>query len=297
MRVTEQQLYNSSTLQIVKGWERLAKVQEQISSGRRISKPSDDPLAAATIGALDESLRKIKDCDSARNTANMLMQGAESALGQAVDMFIRVREMAVQANNGAFGSTGRIGLALELRELKKQLVSLSNTETQDRYVFAGFNSATAPFQADGTFGGDENELSLEISPNLQVKATLNGSAIFNGVVAGVQQGENLFDVLESFATALDLNDTAAIGVMLPQIDRAFAQVNRYRTEAGNRQQTLELASGYNANLKLDTTKNKGYNQDTDVVGASMELALAQQALQASMATIPKMLAQSIIDRL
>ncbi len=163
MRVTDQQMYQSISRQVAQRWEQLAKIQEQVASGKRINKPSDDPNAADRVGAMEATLCKLTDCQRASTAAKNLVEITESTLGEASGLLMRAKELAVQAANENYDAGDRSQMALEVRALFDQLQTLGNTEVGGRYIFAGFINDTPPFQADGSYVGDGGIPELEVS--------------------------------------------------------------------------------------------------------------------------------------
>ncbi len=293
MRVTDQQMFSTLTWRINRNWERLEKVQDQIASGQKINKPSDDPVSSARTGILDETLSRLDDMDRTADKASGFLEATEGALGQVSDLLIRARELAVQGASDGYDAQDRDDMAIEVRAMFDQLVALGNLDVNGRYVFAGFLSDQPAFQADGTYNGDSNELELRVSPGLQVKATLAGGQVF-GAAGG---GTDIFAVLDGLATALETDNTANIQNALDGLDTSLTQINSARSLVGSRLDSVQLAKGWNDRLRTGAKTQRADVRDLDLGKASMELAMAQQALQATLASTPRMMAQSLLNYL
>jgi flagellar hook-associated protein 3 FlgL len=162
-----------------------------------------------------------------------------------------------------------------------------------RSVFAGYLTDQPAFQAGGVYQGDQGELQLEVAPGLRVAATLRGDEVFSGAGGGV----DLFVALDGLADALEANDTAGIRASLTDLDGGLEQINHSRARLGAGLDSLELAQAWCARVSENTQVDRARLRDSDLSKVTMELALARQALEAAMATVPKLTSLSLLDRL
>ncbi len=293
MRVTDQQMFSALTWRINRNWQHLEKVQDQIASGQQINKPSDDPVSSSRTGVLDETISHLDNMDRSADQASGYLEAIEGTLGQVSDLLIRARELAVQGASDENDAQARADIALEIRSMFDQLVSLGNLDVGGRHVFAGFLSDQPAFASDGSYNGDSNELEIRVSPGLQVKATVAGDRVFGGAGGGV----DIFSVLDGLATALETDDTVNIQNSLDGLDAGLSQINSERALAGSRLDSVQLAKGWNDRLRTGAKAQRADIRDLDLSKASIELAMAQQALQATMASTPRMMAQSLLNYL
>jgi flagellar hook-associated protein 3 FlgL len=168
---------------------RIVDTQTQVSSGRRINKPSDDPVASARIAELDASLSRLDQYQSNSVVARNQLGLEEEALGSTIDNLQRVRELAVQANNSTLSEGDRKVVARELRERVEALRSLANTtDANGRYLFAGYREATEPFTVSPTgavvYNGDQGQRTLQVGQTRFVAISDSGSEIFEKISTG-----------------------------------------------------------------------------------------------------------------
>lgn len=189
MRIGTYQMQQRAVNAMLEQQASLAKTQQQVSTGRRLVSPADDPAAAAQ--ALDlERLRATlgqyrKNADMARNRLGL----EENALASAEDVLQRLRELAVQGNGGTLTSADRTQIAREVRELLHQLVTHANTrDANGEFLFAGYNARTQPFteSASGTvsYAGDAGSRYLQISATRQVAVGDSGHDVFRAIRNG-----------------------------------------------------------------------------------------------------------------
>lgn len=183
MRISTLQQFNSGVRSILDNQESTTKTQQQISTGRRVLTPADDPIASTRILQLqqDISLREQyqKNITAARNRQNL----EETTLASVTENIARIRELTVNAGNGSMTFEDRTYIAAEIEERLDAVVDLMNTkDASNTYIFAGFKGETLPFQertgGGFTYEGDDGERFLEISNSTQVQTNDSGKNLF-----------------------------------------------------------------------------------------------------------------------
>ena len=183
MRISTMQQFNSGVRSILSNQESTTKTQQQISTGRRVLTPADDPIASTRILQLqqDISLRNQfeENVTAARNRQNL----EESILSSVEENLTAIRTLTVSAGNGSTTNEDRTYIAYEIEERLDALVSLMNTkDASNTYIFAGFKGETLPFQPrDGggyIYEGDDGERNLDISNSTSVQTNDSGKELF-----------------------------------------------------------------------------------------------------------------------
>jgi len=200
MRVSTGMIYDSGLASIQTRTSSLLNVQQQLSTGRRILKPSDDPVAAARALEVTQSLAANKAQAETRNNVKSAVGIADAQLQSATDLLTRVRELTVQAGNAALSSPDRRSIALELRQRFDELVAIANAKDGiGNSLFGGFQVGNKPFAGSVENGvrylGDEGVRMLQVSSARQMGISQSGNDIFmripsgNGVFATATQNE------------------------------------------------------------------------------------------------------------
>lgn len=299
MRVANQSLSTQVQDTLQQALRRLTESQEQIASGKRINRLSDDAFGAVRsldLKSLDASLAQYqKNIDAALPVLNQ----TDSVLGQVGDVLARAKEIAVAMANGTMSAADRASAAAEVHELSARLLSLGNFRFDNRYVFAGFANGTAPFTpvvGGATYNGDSGVINIQANRSTSVALNLAGDAVFQG--AGVAGGVDLFDTLSDLETALSANDVSGANGITTQIGRlggALDQVSAFRAEIGARIETLNTAhQGIDA-MQLKTTEMRSNIEDVDVLKAYSDFARLQQAFQSALASSAQVIQPSILD--
>lgn len=166
----------------------LGHTQRQISSGRRILTPSDDPIASSRALQLRESLGRLEQFDRNANIATNRLSQEESALNSVNNVLQRVRELSLQANNATQSNETRKLIAIEIREQLDQLVQLANQKDgSGSHLFAGNLKDAAPVARMGSsfsYNGDQGQRYIQIGEGRQVVDGDSGAAVFFGIRSG-----------------------------------------------------------------------------------------------------------------
>jgi len=188
MRVSTSGAYASGLSAMQRLQAALDQTQRQISSGRRILTPSDDPLAAARALEIRESIGRLEQFDRNANVAANRLGQEESALGSVNNVLQRVRELALQANNATQTNESRRMIAVEMRQNLDQLVQIANQKDGNgSYLFSGNLESTTPVTRTGAafaYNGDQGQRYIQIGEGRQVADGDSGAAIFFGIRNG-----------------------------------------------------------------------------------------------------------------
>ena len=186
MRISTLQAFNNGVAGIQRNYSNATRTQEQISTGNRILTPADDPVASVRLLQLEQQQNVLSQYNSNLTAAKNSLTQEEVTLNSVNTVLQRVRELAVQAGNGALDPQDRKAIAAELGEREDELLSLMNTRNaRGEYLFSGFQGKTQPFvrAADGSYSyqGDEGQRKLQIASSLGIPISDNGKSIFQNV--------------------------------------------------------------------------------------------------------------------
>ncbi len=198
MRISTIQAFNNGVQGLQRNYANATRTQEQISTGNRILTPADDPVASVRLLQLEQQQNVLTQYNDNLTAAKNSLSQEEVTLNSVNTILQRVRELAVQAGNGALSQSDRQSIAAELGERENELLSLMNSRNaRGEYLFAGFQGKTQPFvrQGDGSYSyvGDEGQRQLQVASSLSLAMSDNGKKIFENVTN---------------AGRLSLNDTA-----------------------------------------------------------------------------------------
>jgi flagellar hook-associated protein 3 FlgL len=266
----------------------LAKYQHQLASGKRVSRPSDDPVAIVHSLRLRSDLGDIeqfaKNVDHALSWLNL----TDTALSQAGDILQRARELAVYGANGTLPQGSRDALAEEVQQLFDQLVQVGNTTYAGQYIFAGTETKTAPFKADGTFGGNAGAKETEIGTNQNLQYNVTGDVVF--------KQPDAFRALEDLITHLKAGATDQISSAdIAALDQVIDHLLAVRAEVGARVNRLEMTKSRLDDANINFTDLLAKVEDVDVAQTIMELKNQENVYRAALATGARIIQPTLVD--
>lgn len=186
MRISTQQIFDSGLQNMQDVTKQLKNTQEQLSSGKRVNNPSDDPVAAARILQLNQNLAQSGQYQTSIKLATNQLSQEDATLSSVGDTLTSIRSLVVQAGNGSLNSSDLKDIAGQLSQNLNQLVGLANTkDSSGEYVFSGFQGTKQPFIQDATgnwvYQGDQGQRSLEIDTGVKVAVNDSGDSVFVNV--------------------------------------------------------------------------------------------------------------------
>ncbi len=188
MRVSTMSTYLNGLTSMQRLQSALDQTQRQISSGRRILVPSDDPIASARALEMREAIARLQQFDRNAGIAQNRLAQEESALASVNDVLQRIRELAIQANNATQSDESRSAIAVEMRQLLDGLVQIANQKDGNgRYMFAGLSEDTQPVTQTGgvfSYNGDQGQRLIQIGESRQLPDGNSGDAVFFRIRAG-----------------------------------------------------------------------------------------------------------------
>ncbi|GHD47804.1 flagellar hook-associated protein 3 FlgL [Marinobacter persicus] len=213
IRISSQQIFNGGINRLQGINSNLVDTQQQISTGKKVNKPSDDPVAAARILKLDQELRQNDSYTRNATLADNRLKQEENALQSSVDIIQRVRELTVQAGSGSLSANDRQSIAAELKERLGQLANITNTQdASGEYIFSGFQGSTQAFakndEGNWVYQGDEGQRKLEIDEGVTVPISDHGKGIFVDVPRSVSVENRESD--DGYISGLEVVDEDAL---------------------------------------------------------------------------------------
>jgi len=284
MRITDNMRFGSVQRSLASLRSRHATLTNQLSSGRKILAPSDDPVAAAKLTKLSARAQRTQDYQNTISAVRADIELSEGTLNQASQLMVRAHELAIAGANDALSPSDRSALAVEAQSLREQMLATVNARGQRGYLFSGSATATPPFAADGTYQGNDIEHEVEISPGVRTRVSVTGSTAFTA--AG---GTDVFAALDALHTALLSNDASAISGTLEAIESSRQQIVRTQGQSGlimNRLDTADEALGVTA---LELAKQDSALGDVDPFAAISELTQLSTTIEQSIAVARKTL--------
>ena len=289
MRIANKSIYDSVKFQLGTITEALARANEVVASAKRINHLSDDPVGLNQVLNIKSHLSNIEQLDRNISMGKSWLVTGESALTNVQELLTDTKALCVQMASGTVGADQRSSAAVTVQNVFDELVSLANTETNGRYVFAGSDTDSAPFDASGNYTGDNNPFTLKIGRNATVEVGSDGEAVFKS------PGNDMFQTLTDLVSALQGNDVAGIQAAMTNLDNHFDHIGSKIADMGSKTLRMEMKETILQDIELSNTERMSKLEDADIAEAIMELKAKQTAYQAALAASSQVLKVSLID--
>ena len=299
MKVSTSMLFDRASTTMSNLQNELATSQAKISSQKQVLNPSDAPDQTATILRLNSVIDRQTGYSKTLEAIQARLDSEGAALNSASDVLIRIKELALQANNGTQGPVTRQIIGIEMAGLRDQLLSLANTtDTNGNYIFSGSKVRTQPFAADAagsvTYRGDQNRMKVEIGEQRTLAINRPGVSAFVRVVRsesdGSQTGRGFFQALDDLIVAVKTpSDSSASGMQrgLSELDALHTGLILAQADAGTDMQVLELQGVVIDDTKLTLKKVLSNSEDLDITAAITQMQKQMLSLEAAQSSFAK----------
>jgi len=289
-RVTQQTVQRQTLANLQGNLTAMAALQGQMSSGKRINAPSDDPAGASDMLRLRSEQRTI--AQHTRNAADggSWLTTVDTALQSSLGQLRRARDLTVQGGNGALGPTSREALATEIEGLRSSLLDQANASYLGRTVFAGTSNAGVAFdETTYTFTGSPTATPVErrVGPNATVRVDSDGAAVF-----GEGPG-SVFALLDQVAATLRAggDPTAHLAAIDSRMEAMLTEVS----SVGSRHNQVLTATSSLQDKELDVKSQLSGVEDIDLAKIIMELQMQEVAYQGALGAASKVIQPSLQD--
>jgi flagellar hook-associated protein 3 FlgL len=328
MRVTNKMLSNNFLRDMRTNLTNMSRIQNQMSSGKQINKPSDDPAKASKIMRMYSEIDANKQYNSnIKNTTNWLDMTDET-LDRIGGVVGRIDELLVSTGNAGYGDEQRQAVKDEVNQRVEELSGLLNTSFDGKYIFGGTRGTTKPTDAstkdslgnskmmyfevpvdasdvvdtsDAGYKQINSKVQVEVSQGVTMEYNVTASEVMNyGAVdpSDPASPKNLMELLSNITTHLDNGDTSELtNEDLEGIQKAMTNILKLRSQVGAKQNRMESAESRNVDANFNMTEILSATEDIDITETVMEYANMQTIYQASLQTSAKVLQPSLLDYL
>jgi flagellar hook-associated protein 3 FlgL len=288
-RITNSMVSRTVLADIQDVFGRLSRTQEKLSSGKQLTKPSDDPFAASRALLYRTGLDANKQYQTNVNEAKAWLDASDTALAQLGDSSSRARELILQGANGTNSQVQRDAMAQELDQIADSVKTIANTQYAGRYIFSGAATQTAPFTVGGadTYLGDTAVISREIGQNIQVPVNVTGDTVVSPLLAAIRQAA--ID-LRAGGTPANLSTTD-----LQAMDAATDAIQTTRSSVGARVNRLSAAEDRLQQLELAQTQQLSDTEDADVAQTMIDYSTQSAVYQAALKSGSQLIQPSLLD--
>lgn len=289
-RVTENSIHTRVLANLQRNIAKSEKIQDQLSSGKQINRPSDSPTG--TISSMQLRTETRANEQYVRNADDGLgwLGSVENTLSTTSALLNRVRDLTVQGlNSGSNSPAANEALASEIDQIRESMISLANTKYLDRPIFGGTTAGGTAYDADGGYVGDAGQTSRTVAAGTKVRVDATGPEAFG---SGDTQ---LFTVLKDLSDSIRAGDTTAMQDNLKKLDTASNIMKTTHSDIGARYNRLTQMKQSAHDRLLTVTSQLSDIEDVDLPKTIMEMQLQQTSYQAALAASAKVIQPSLID--
>jgi flagellar hook-associated protein 3 FlgL len=289
VRITQKAVTLTSLQGLNGNLARLGDLQNQLTSGKLINRPSDSPTG--TNKAMQTRAEQATLAQYTRNASDAKgwLDQADGTLMQMIDMTQRIRDLTLQGSNAASSPASQQALSTEVASLRDGLINLANTRVAGRPVFGGVTAGDKAYDAAGTYvGSPTGTVTRRVSDSELLRVDLRGPEAFGTGAA------SLFSVVNDIAVDL----VAAPGDLatdLANLDTALKTMQGAVADIGARGSRLERLERVNADRTVTLTTQLSAAEDIDLPNTIMQLSMQETGYQAALAATAKVISPTLLD--
>lgn len=293
LRVTSNMISTQVLRNLNRNLNKMAEQQNQLSTGRKINKPSDDPVGVtyslryrSELSANDQYSRNV-------DAALGWLDTTDSVMSQAEDVMNRLKELAVQASTGTNPQSALDSIASEFRELKKQLSDLGNTQINGKFIFNGQTYDIKPYDSNDPASAETDSGAVEYTVGQGVTFQINTSG--NDFFGEKNGTDNVFSIIDRMLTAMSTSSFSDIAKEVENIDSRLNKMVSVHAETGARTNRVELMQTRLENENLGLTELQSKTEDADIAELMIKSNVSSNIYQASLSAGAKIITPTLVD--
>ncbi|GED33880.1 MULTISPECIES: flagellar hook-associated protein FlgL [Brevibacillus] len=291
-RITQTMLNSNMLRNLNTSMNKMSKLQEQSSTGRVISRPSDDPVVASRGMFYRTALNQNEQYQRNADQASAWMDTADQALDDVGLVMQRVKELVTQSG-GVMDATSLNAIADEIDQLREQIGATANQTLGGYYVFAGTDSDNPPYDsATKTFvNTNTGDINFEVSEGVYLPVNVKGVDVFSSP----STTDNIFSLMTNISNTLRSGQSAAS--YTDEVDDKTRTVLSARTALGARVNRLELTQSRLESQNLNINTLMSDNEDADMSEVYTELKMQESVYQSALSIGARVIQTSLVDYL
>jgi len=298
-RITNQMSAQMTLAGIETALDRLDTTQQQLSTGKSINQPSDNPSGTALALQLNTDLSNLTSYSNNVTDGTGWATAQSSAMTDITNCVQRIRSLTVEASNGTQTAADMQASAQEVNQLIDQIKQDANTQYNGQYVFSGSATATQPYPSGSdTYAGNTGTVTRTIGPNtsLNISANLSGVLGSGQTVSGQPAGDGLLlNSLRNIADDMQSGNSSAVQSDLTSLDTNLNSLNGVAANVGAVQDRLTMAASRIQTLQTSDTQVLSNTQDADMASTEISFSTQQAALQAALQAGANIVQQSLMN--
>lgn len=292
-RVTQSMLNTQFMRNLNNNLNRMEKLQDQLSTGRRINKPSDDPVGISFSMRYRSELETNDQYQRNIDSGLSWLSYTDEMLDQAGSVLQRARELAVQGATGTNPQEALDTIAMEIDQLSEQMLSIGNSKFNGKYVFNGQLTDVKPYDEanPGASDTDDGLIQFEIGVGVKIPVNVTGQSAFGAA----NDSNNIFVALKSLSNSLKSGDLTGVGNAIGKIDERMDRFLAVRADIGAKTNRVELAQSRLDDIEINLSSLKSKTEDADLAAVITNLKMDENVYQASLSAGSRLIQPSLLD--
>lgn len=296
LRITQQMMNNQMLNNLNNNLNRLDNYSDQLASGKKIRKPSDDPVGLGSSLRYRSDITANDQYERNLDTAISWMDYTDTSLGQISDLMTRAKELAVQGATESNSTSSRAAIASEIDVLYEELREIANSDFNGKHIFNGQRTDQPPYPNPDSWEDDPNsfdsgKIRYEVSKGLVMDINFHAEQIFGGS----SDADNIFRALESLSQGLRDNDTSVIDNALGLIDSGKDRLLEVYAEVGAKTNRLNMINERLKDSTLNLSSLLSKTEDADIAEVITLLKMEENVYQASLSVGARIIQPSLLD--
>ncbi|MGO9873290.1 MAG: flagellar hook-associated protein FlgL [Acidimicrobiia bacterium] len=284
-RVSDLTLSQNAIQSLQASLSQVSVLQNEASSGKKLTKPSDDPVGIGEALTLQASLNRNTQLTTNINDAEGWLGTTGSTLGQVVTQLQQVNSLVIQAANSSNGQTANDAIANQIDQIRQSLIGLANTQYNNRPLFGGTTAGTAAYDSSGNYVGISAPVQRTIAPGVQVQVNVNGNTAFG------TPGSDVFSTLNQISAAIQAG--TPLDTLSTQLQTQLQQVESVQAQVGATYSRVETTGTQNTTNATTTQTNLSNVEDADMSQVLMDLQSQETTYQSALAAAAKAIQPSL----
>jgi len=280
---------NNMLNNLTNSFNSMNKYMDQLNTGMKITKPSDNPFIAIKGLGYRSQLVQAEQYSSNAAEVHQWMDNSDGALDHVTKGLHRLKELSTLAANGTNSKDELVNIAKEVDQIKEDLMSIANLKVNDKYIFNGTNTTEPPFDKNGNMSVNfENQkpVNIQVSPGVELTANVNGFNVFGG---------DFFSKITAFSDQLKSGDATDIDKHIASIDENIEKVINERAGLGARMNRLDLIENRLSQQELTAKDIMSNNENVDYEKAITDLLTQETMHRAALSAGARIMQPSLLD--
>jgi flagellar hook-associated protein 3 FlgL len=302
LRVTSNMMNSQLLLNLNRNARTMNDTQLQLATGRKINKPSDDPVGITYSLRYRAELSANEQYQENVDSAISWLDFNDTIMSQAGDVVQRLRELTVQASNGTNSKEALDSINQEVKQLKGQLVDITNSQFNGKYIFNGQQYDKMPYNfptgADGTLDisgaasvvTDSGLINYAVGDSVQLPINITGNEVFGG-----SESDNIFLIIDRISTKLSSGVTTGLSSELSAIDTRTNKMLAVQANIGAKTNRIELMQNRLNDLEVNLTDLQSKTEDGDYAELLMKSKIQENIYNASLSVGSKIIQSTLVD--